>query len=78
MADPTLDLEIFWMRNNAPIDLDEEPRFIKTSDSSLTITQSNELDSGTYTCVAKTELDEASASAQLIVQGKLCKNLFNG
>lgn len=70
VADPTLDLEILWMRNNVTIDFDENPRFIKTSDNSLTISKTMELDSGTYTCVARTILDEASQSSQLTVQGK--------
>lgn len=69
VADPTLDLEIFWLQNNEPIDFDEEPRFIKSSDYSLTITKTIELDSGPYTCVARTQLDEVSARAQLTVQG---------
>lgn len=64
-------MQILWLKNNEPIDFEEEPRFVSSSDDSLTITQTHELDSGTYTCLAKTELDEVSASAQLIVQGNL-------
>ncbi|XP_008200376.1 neuroglian isoform X4 [Tribolium castaneum] len=68
VSDDSLDLEIIWLKNDQPIDLEEEPRFVRSSDYSLTITQTIELDSGTYTCVARTALDEASAKAQLIVQ----------
>lgn len=45
-----------------------EPRFVRSSDYSLLITKTTELDSGTYTCVAKTELDSVAAEATLIVQ----------
>ncbi|KAG5892872.1 hypothetical protein JTB14_032595 [Gonioctena quinquepunctata] len=68
VADESLDLEILWLKNDQPIDFDGEPRFVKSSDKSLTITKTIQLDSGTYTCLARTEIDEASAKAQLIVQ----------
>lgn len=68
VSDASLNLEIFWLKNDQPIDFEGEPRFVKSSDYSLTITKTIELDSGTYTCLAKTELDEASANAQLTVQ----------
>ncbi|KAF5274231.1 hypothetical protein FQA39_LY07335 [Lamprigera yunnana] len=66
--DNNLDLEIIWLNNGQEIDYEEEPRFVKSSDYSLTITKTNKLDSGTYTCVARTRLDQAVASAILIVQ----------
>ncbi|RZB77529.1 neuroglian, partial [Asbolus verrucosus] len=68
VADESLKLEIVWLKNDQAIDFEEEPRFVRSSDYSLTITQTIELDSGTYTCLARTALDEASAKAQLIVQ----------
>lgn len=68
VADPTLPLEISWLQNNEELDFDEEPRFVKSSDYSLTIKNTIELDSGTYTCVARTALDQAEAKAQLTVQ----------
>lgn len=67
-VDPNLKLEIEWLFNDKPIDFDQDPRIIQSSDKSLTITKTVELDSGTYTCIAKTSLDEDSASAMLIVQ----------
>ncbi|XP_044586192.1 neuroglian isoform X1 [Cotesia glomerata] len=70
ITDSTLELEIEWLRNNKTIDFEVEPHFVLTSDHSLTITKTTELDSGIYTCVAKTELDEATASATLTVQDK--------
>lgn len=72
VADPSLNLEIVWLKTDKPIDFGEEPRFVRTSDYSLTITQTTELDSGVYTCLARTELDQASAKAQLTVQGTSC------
>ncbi|CAH1996819.1 unnamed protein product [Acanthoscelides obtectus] len=68
VADPSLDLEIIWMKNDQRIDFEGEPRFVKSSDYSLTILKTIELDSGTYTCLAQTELDETSARAHLTVQ----------
>ncbi|XP_046388931.1 neuroglian isoform X2 [Ischnura elegans] len=68
VSDTSLKLTIEWLNNGQPLDFEEEPRFVRASDSSLTITKTSELDSGVYTCVAKTDLDEARALATLIVQ----------
>ncbi|CAB0005124.1 unnamed protein product [Nesidiocoris tenuis] len=68
VSDSSLNLTIDWQNNGHLIDFESEPRFVKTNDFSLTITKTNELDSGVYTCVASTPLDEATASATLIVQ----------
>ncbi|XP_034938315.1 neuroglian isoform X2 [Chelonus insularis] len=68
IADSTLTLTIDWWRNNKPLDIDIEPRFVLSSDYSLSVTKTTELDSGTYTCVASTELDSVNASATLTVQ----------
>lgn len=67
-ADRSLHLNIDWLARDEPIHFDTEPRFVKTNDYSMTITKTNELDSGMYTCLARTELDQATASATLIVQ----------
>ncbi|KAF4518843.1 hypothetical protein B566_EDAN006694 [Ephemera danica] len=68
VSDSSLKLNIGWMNENQPIDFEAEPRFVISSDYSLTITKTTELDSGTYTCVASTELDEVTAKATLTVQ----------
>ncbi|KAL7648874.1 UNVERIFIED_CONTAM: hypothetical protein RMT77_000794 [Armadillidium vulgare] len=68
VSDPSLELNIDWMIDDKTIDFEQEPRFVKQSDNSLSITKTTELDSGLYTCVASTELDETSKSATLIVQ----------
>lgn len=67
-SDPTLPQEVIWMYNGKRIDLDADPRMIQSRDNSLTITKTKELDSGNYTCVARTSLDYDSASATLTVQ----------
>ncbi|XP_064485418.1 neuroglian-like [Ornithodoros turicata] len=65
-ADPSLELKITWLFNGEPIDPELDAR-MQVSDNSLTITRTMELDSGTYTCLAQTELDDDRASATLIV-----------
>lgn len=65
--DNTLEIEVEWWKDGQPINFDSEARFVKSNDNSLTILKTIELDSGEYTCVARTELDEASAKAYLIV-----------
>ncbi|XP_012275891.1 neuroglian isoform X2 [Orussus abietinus] len=68
VTDSTLPLTIDWLANGEPIDFEMEPRFVQTTDSSLLITKTTELDSGIYTCVAHTDLDETKAQATLTVQ----------
>uniref|UniRef100_A0A1W7RA45 Neuronal cell adhesion molecule n=1 Tax=Hadrurus spadix TaxID=141984 RepID=A0A1W7RA45_9SCOR len=67
-ADPSLSLRIIWKFNEEPIDFDQDTRKVNSSDNSLTITETTELDSGIYTCFAKTELDYDEAHATLTVQ----------
>ncbi|XP_018915521.1 neuroglian isoform X2 [Bemisia tabaci] len=68
VTDSSLRLTIDWETDGGPIDFDSEPRFIRSNDYSLTVTKTTELDSRTYTCVARTELDNATAQATLTVQ----------
>ncbi|XP_008180512.1 neuroglian-like [Acyrthosiphon pisum] len=70
IADHSLNLKIVWLANNEPINYYTQPRYVKNNDHSMTITKTIELDSGIYTCLAKTELDQVSANATLIVQDK--------
>ena len=76
VADIDLELSIEWLTDGRPIDFEQEPRFVQQSDFSLSITNTSELDSGVYTCVASTELDEVTASAVLIVQGNNNYNIL--
>lgn len=69
VADSSLNLTIDWLHVDQLIDFEQEPRFVQSQDSSLTITKTTELDTGDYTCRAKTILDSAEAKATLIVQG---------
>lgn len=69
-------IEIEWLLNDKPVDSGNQSRIIKTG-SNLTITKITEMDSGNYTCVAKTNLNNATASAMLIVQVHNHKLLTN-
>lgn len=66
--DPSLPLRIRWFKDGEYIAVNNNNRFVQSSDHSLAITRSTELDSGTYTCMAETDLDHVEASAKLIVQ----------
>lgn len=67
-ADPSLRLNIEWLANDEPVNFENESsRFVKIDDDSMAITKTTELDSGTYTCLASTVLDNATANATLIV-----------
>ena len=68
VGDSTLKLHIEWLNEGGLIDFEAEPRYVKLQDNSLTIDKTSELDSGTYTCLARTEFDNATADASLIVQ----------
>ncbi|XP_063870133.1 neuroglian-like isoform X1 [Scylla paramamosain] len=68
VTDNDLDLSIQWQTDGEDIDFEQEPRFVQQSDFSLSITKTTELDSGKYTCVASTDLDQVDATASLIVQ----------
>ena len=76
VADSSLNLTIDWLHEGEVIDFEQQPRFVQSQDSSLTITKTTELDTGEYTCRARTILDEAVDSATLIVQGRFHNNLF--
>ena len=67
-ADPGLDLKIEWLFNNKQLDFDQLQRIQQATDNSLSIGSAIELDSGIYTCRARTELDSATAKATLTVQ----------
>ncbi|CAH0765981.1 unnamed protein product [Diatraea saccharalis] len=69
-ADESLQLEIVWLIDSQPIDFDNQPRYRVTNDYSLLISDTSELDSADYTCIARTPVDEARAQARLTVQDK--------
>lgn len=67
-ADPSLVLEIIWSFKNVEIDFSLNQRMTKTVSNSLSIGRTIELDSGVYSCTARTKLDNATAEATLTVQ----------
>jgi len=67
-SDSTLNLEIIWSFKNVEIDFALNQRMTKTASNSLTIGRTIELDSGVYSCTARTELDNVTAEATLTVQ----------
>ncbi|XP_026131533.1 neurofascin-like isoform X11 [Carassius auratus] len=64
--DLSLPATVTWLKDDKPLNLNWINRFRK-DDEALTIYNVNPEDAGTYTCTAKTEIDENSASARLIV-----------
>ena len=63
-------LRIDWMKDGGMIDYNLAQRVFKNDmDNSLTISGTLSLDTGKYTCIASNGIDEASAGADLIVQG---------
>ncbi|KAL1265721.1 hypothetical protein QQF64_003748 [Cirrhinus molitorella] len=64
--DPSLPATVTWLKNDKPLSFSWIGRF-KKDDESMTIHNINPEDGGTYTCIAKTEIDEDSASARLTV-----------
>ena len=66
--DPSLPMKIRWFKDGQYISVNTNNRFVQSSDHSLAILRTTELDSGIYTCMAETDLDHVDAQAQLIVQ----------
>ena len=67
--DSDLRMQIKWQKDGEFIDFETEPRFVQSSDQSLTITKTTELDSGRYTCKAENKAGAISHSASLKVNG---------
>ncbi|CAG7683949.1 unnamed protein product, partial [Allacma fusca] len=64
-GDANLNLTVGWLWNNKSIPFHQDKRFTQMVNNSLTINNVSNADLGVYTCVAKTELDEARADANL-------------
>ncbi|XP_052465757.1 neurofascin homolog (chicken) a isoform X14 [Carassius gibelio] len=64
--DPSLPATVTWLKDDTPLSFSWIGRFRKDEES-LTIHNVNPEDGGTYTCTAKTEIDEDFASARLTV-----------
>ncbi|KAM3832314.1 contactin-1 [Vipera latastei] len=72
--DPSLDLTFIWLLNGYPVDVDKEndyyERSIMIKDNGELIVKNAQLrHAGRYTCVAQTIVDNATASADLVVRG---------
>ncbi|XP_073771534.1 neurofascin homolog (chicken) a isoform X33 [Danio rerio] len=67
--DPSLPATVTWLKDEKPLSFSWIGR-LKKDDESLTIYNVNPDDGGTYTCTAKTEIDEDTASARLTVTGR--------
>ncbi|XP_067359911.1 neurofascin homolog (chicken) a isoform X21 [Channa argus] len=63
-SDPSLAITVAWTKDDKPLSLGWR---LRKDDESLTIPNVNEGDEGTYTCTAKSEIDQDSASARLTV-----------
>uniref|UniRef100_A0A672J3U8 Neurofascin n=1 Tax=Salarias fasciatus TaxID=181472 RepID=A0A672J3U8_SALFA len=67
-ADATTPVTTTWIKNKRPVSLGWR---LTLDESNLVITNVNRDDEGNYTCVIKSELDQKSASAQLMVMGRM-------
>ncbi|XP_062315373.1 neurofascin isoform X1 [Osmerus eperlanus] len=65
--DVSLSITTTWMKNKALLTLSWR---VTLDESSLVIAGVNRADEGTYTCIIKTDIDESSASAQLLVMDR--------
>uniref|UniRef100_A0A9J8AEC1 Neurofascin homolog (chicken) a n=1 Tax=Cyprinus carpio carpio TaxID=630221 RepID=A0A9J8AEC1_CYPCA len=74
--DPSLPATVTWLKDDKPLSFSWIGRF-KKDEESLTIHNVNPEDGGTYTCTAKTEIDEDSASARLTVTGTTLYEKYN-
>ncbi|XP_054641463.1 neurofascin homolog (chicken) a isoform X15 [Dunckerocampus dactyliophorus] len=65
-SDASLPIAVVWTKDDKPL---YQGWRLKKDDESLTISNINEGDEGTYTCAVKSEIDQDSASARLTVLG---------
>ncbi|XP_046881049.1 neurofascin homolog (chicken) a isoform X4 [Hypomesus transpacificus] len=63
-SDPSLRATVTWLKDNKPLTLDWR---VKREEEYLSILDVQNSDEGTYTCSVKTDLDQDSSSARLIV-----------
>ncbi|KAM9365625.1 neurofascin homolog (chicken) a [Pholidichthys leucotaenia] len=63
-SDPSLKVRVQWTKDDKPLTAGWR---VKKDDDSMTISHVNEGDEGIYTCTAKSDIDEDSASARFTV-----------
>nr|XP_057934887.1 neurofascin homolog (chicken) a isoform X12 [Doryrhamphus excisus] len=66
-SDASLPVSVVWTKDDKPL---HQGWRLKKDGESLTISNINEGDEGTYTCDVKSEIDQDSASARLVVLGR--------
>ncbi|CAL8367376.1 unnamed protein product [Lota lota] len=66
-SDASTPVTTTWLKNKRPLTLNWR---ISLDESNLVITSVNSADDGEYTCAIKTEMDEKSASARLMVMDR--------
>ncbi|TKS71165.1 Neurofascin Precursor [Collichthys lucidus] len=64
VSDPSLPITVAWTKDDKPLYIGWR---LKKDEDSLTISNVNEGDEGTYACTAQSEIDQDSASARLTV-----------
>uniref|UniRef100_A0A8D0CE76 Contactin 1 n=1 Tax=Salvator merianae TaxID=96440 RepID=A0A8D0CE76_SALMN len=72
--DPSLDLTFIWLLNGYPVDIDRESDHYERSimiknNGELIVKDAQLRHAGRYTCVAQSIVDNATASADLVVKG---------
>uniref|UniRef100_A0A7N8XR74 Neural cell adhesion molecule L1 n=1 Tax=Mastacembelus armatus TaxID=205130 RepID=A0A7N8XR74_9TELE len=67
-SDPSLPITVTWTKDDKPLTLGWR---LKKDEESLIIPSVKDSDQGMYTCTVKSDLDQDSASARLIVLGTL-------
>jgi len=65
-------IDVDWLRNNQPVDYEHSGNQYRKNpqDNSLTVLSSRVADTGRYTCKARTDLDEAEYTGQLVVKDR--------
>jgi len=64
-------LKITWLKDNQPVEINRNGRFILSNENSLLIAQVKKTDAGNYTCVASNIVGSYSSEpAELIVHGR--------
>ncbi len=62
--------QVTWLKDNEPVEINRNGRFILSNENSLLIAQIKKIDAGNYTCVASNIAGTySSEAAELIVHG---------
>ena len=75
--DLSLPLRITWFKDGQYIHVNANNRFVQSSDHSLAITRTTEMDSGTYTCKVSTAYFTNRGFVIMKILVKQIKTVFN-